>query len=65
MVKYLWYSTEVGISDDFDTQEECEADAIENCKEIQAEYGIYSYDDSVVPSSDVSIDDCDYLGFIE
>lgn len=63
-MKYLWYCCEIGeISNDFDTIDECIADAEMNYDEIPAEYGIYSYDEEMFPDGDVTIDDCNYECF--
>lgn len=61
--KYFWYSENYGISDDFDSKEECEKDAHKNYEENHYEYGIYCYDANEFPNGDISIDDCDYLGY--
>lgn len=63
-IKYLWYSSDVGLSDDFDTEEECVADAYKTVKEYPSEYDIYCYDSSEHPNGDVNCDDCRYLGYI-
>lgn len=63
-IKYLWYSTEVGLSDDFDTEEECVSDAHRENIDYPSEYGIYSYNSLEFPYGDIDIDDCSYLGFV-
>ncbi len=63
-IRYLWYSIDVGLSNDFDTEEVCIADACKNNMEYPSEYGIYSYNSQKYPDGNIDIDDCDYLGFI-
>lgn len=63
-IKYLWYSISVGLSDDFDTEEECVLDAYKENMIYPSEYGIYSYNSSEYPDGIIDIDDCNYLGFI-
>lgn len=63
--RYLWYSEDYGMSDDFNTQEECENDARITFNENHGgEFGIYCYDSNLFPNGVVEIDDCWYLGYI-
>ena len=62
--KYLWYSVKVGISDDFNTEEECINDAHMMNKKYPSEYGIYTYNASEFPDGNVDIDDCTYIGYV-
>ena len=62
--KYLWYSVNVGISDDFNTEEECVNDAHMMNKKHPSEYGIYTYNASEFPDGNVGIDDCTYIGYV-
>ena len=64
MLKYLWYSATMGLSDDFDTEEECILAAYKKNIEYPSEYGIYSYDSLKYPNGDIDIDDCNYHGFV-
>lgn len=64
MFKYLWYCPELGISDDFDTFDECEADAMAQCEEYGRELSMYSYNANEFPNGVVEVDDCNYLGYI-
>lgn len=64
MVKYLWYCTELGVSDDFNTFRECENDAISQCSQYGCELSIYSYDAEEFPNGNMDIDDCNYIGYI-
>ena len=63
-IKYLWYSAEVGLSDDFGTEEDCISDAYRENLEYPSEYGIYSYNSLEFPDGNVDIDDCNYIGVI-
>ena len=62
--KYLWHSVDVGISDDFNTEEECINDAHMMNKKYPSEYGIYTYNASEFPDGNVGIDDCTYIGYV-
>ena len=62
--KYLWYSPDYGLSDDFNSEEECTQDAVRMNKEYPSEYGIYSYDANQFPDGNVEQDDCEYIGFV-
>lgn len=62
--KYLWYSEDYGLSDDFNTEEECTQDAHTQNKEYPSEYSIYVYDANKFPNGDVSVDDCTYIGCV-
>lgn len=64
MIKYLWYSIDCGLSNDFDTEEECISDAYRENMEYPSEYGIYSYESLEHSDGKIDIDDCDYIGFI-
>lgn len=64
MYKYFWYSVDFGVSDDFQTEEECTKDAHMQNKEYPSEYGIYAYDANECPNGDVDIDDCKYIGYV-
>lgn len=63
-IKYLWYCVGDGLSDDFDTEEECILDAYKENIKYPSEYGIYCYNSLEFPNGDVDIDDCNYLGFV-
>ena len=62
--KYLWYSVDIGLSDDFDTKEECVKDAHMMNAKYPSEYAIYTYDAKEFPNGDVDIDDCAYIGYV-
>lgn len=64
MTKYLWYSVDLGLSDDFNTQTECENDAKAQAEEYNCEVGIYAYESEEHPNGEVEIDDCAYISFI-
>lgn len=63
-IKYLWHCAGGGLSDDFDTEENCIFDAYNENIEYPSEYGIYCYNSLEFPDGNVDIDDCNYLGFV-
>ena len=65
MNKYIFYSEATGVSDSFNTLEECETTAEYVSMELNCECSIYSYDASKFPNEDFDIDDCTYIGYFE
>lgn len=63
-IKYLWYCAEGGLSNDFESEEECISDAYRENKEYPSEYGIYCYNSLEYPDGNVDMDDCNYLGLV-